>query len=191
MSAIKTIGIIAEDNSDFDTIKTIINKITKKNLKYKKNIGNGCGKIKRKCRDYVDDLHRRECDLVLLFHDLDRNNFDELYRALNDEIKDCNILKKFICIPVEEIEAWFLSDINAIKKTFKIRKDFKIKGQPETIPSPKEFLQKIVYKNSNKEFIYNNVKHNIKIAENLNLELVSKSCNSYNQLESFLKLQKY
>ncbi|WP_051230666.1 DUF4276 family protein [Epilithonimonas caeni] len=191
MSIIKTVGIIAEDNSDFDTIKTIINKFTRKKLSYKKNIGNGCGKIKRKCKDYIDDLEKRNCDLVLLFHDLDRNDYKSLYDSLNYKIKGCNINKKFICIPVEEIEAWFLSDVDAIKNTFKIKKQFKIRGNPETIPSPKEFLQDLVYKNSNKTIVFNNVKHNNKIAENLDLNLVSKSCPSFNKLEKFLNNLKF
>jgi hypothetical protein len=191
MSIIRTVGIIAEDNSDFETIKTIINKFTKKNLSYKKNIGHGCGKIKRKCKDYVDDLEKRNCDLVLLFHDLDRNDYKTLNDSLHDKIKDCNISQKFICIPVEEIEAWFLSDVNAIKNTFKIKRQINIKGKPETIPSPKEFLQALIYKNSNKTIVFNNAKHNNKIAENLDLNLVSKSCPSFNKLEEFLRSFKF
>ncbi|MFC5683943.1 DUF4276 family protein [Flavobacterium sp. MAHUQ-51] len=188
---IRTIGIIAEDNSDFDTIKIIINRLTNKNLSYKKNIGNGCGKIKKKCKDYVNDLHKRECDLVLLFHDLDRNDYQSLYNTLNKEIKDCTIDKKFICIPVEEIEAWFLSDPEALRKTFKIRKQIKIKGKPETIPSPKEFLEDLVLKSSNKTVIFNNVKHNSKIAQNIDLNLLTNSCQSFNKLEEFIKQHKY
>lgn len=188
---IKTIGIIAEDNSDFDTIKILINKIIKKNISYKKNIGNGCGKIKRKCKDYVDDLQRRNCDLVIIFHDLDKNNYNTLHDSLQNKIKDCVIINKFICIPIEEIEAWFLSDTEAIKKTFKIKKNIKIKGNPETIASPKEFLQNLVYKSSNNTIIFNNVKHNAKIAENVDLNILSKSCPSFNKLQSFLNMHSY
>lgn len=191
MSKITTIGIIAEDNSDFDTIKVIINKLTKKNLSYKKNIGYGCGKLKRKCKEYVNELYKRNCDLVLLFHDLDRNNYEELHNFLSNEMKDCDTDKKFICIPVEELEAWFLSDVGALKTTFKIKKDFKIKGNPETIASPKEFLQNLIYKQSNKKFIFNNVKHNSKIAENIDLSLLKKSCQSYSLLEDFIMMHRF
>ncbi len=46
---IKAIGLIVEDNSDFKSFKIIISRILKRdNLTFKKQIGNGCGKMRRK-----------------------------------------------------------------------------------------------------------------------------------------------
>lgn len=193
MSKIGTIGIIAEDDSDFKVIKTIIQKeVNKTNIKFKKNISHGCGKLKRKCKDYIDDLFKRQCDLVLVFHDLDKENELALETLLLSKIKGCkNNANVFLTIPKEEIEAWFLSDPESIKKTFKIRKKVSVKGHPETIQSPKEFLRDLIYINSNKTSIYNNTMHNEKIAENLDITLVKTKCISYQKLADFLNKHSY
>ena len=79
MSKVKCIGIIAEDNSDFETAKILIKRILNRdNLSFKKAVGNGCGKLRRKALDYIIDLKNRGCDMVIIIHDLDRNIHREL-----------------------------------------------------------------------------------------------------------------
>lgn len=155
MTKIKSIGIIAEDDSDYETSKVLIRRIIQKdNIAFKKAIGDGCGKVRRKAFDYSRDLHRRGCNLLILIHDLDRNDEKALKKELEDKLKNSAIKDYFVCIPIEEIEAWFLSDPNGVKEALKLRKSPKIKGHAEQVASPKEKLEKLVSLCSNKEKVY-------------------------------------
>lgn len=192
MSKIKSIGIIAEDNSDFETSRTLIKRIIKKdNIAFKKAIGNGCGKIKRKAVDYSKDLKNRGCNLLILLHDLDRNQLALLKAELENKLVDSHISNYFVCIPIEEIEAWLLSDPNGIKEALNLRKAPNVKGLPEQIPSPKEKLEELVSICSNKEKVYLNTQHNEKIAQKISIDTVKQKCNSFLLLHDFLQRQKY
>lgn len=71
MSRIKCIGIIAEDNSDFEASSILIKRIIEKSkIGFKKAVSNGCGKLKRKASDYAIDLKKRGCDMLIVIHDL-------------------------------------------------------------------------------------------------------------------------
>jgi len=169
----------------------LINRISGKKTSYKKIIGNGCGRLKRKATDYSIDLERRGCDTLILFHDLDRNNYSKLKSDLEQKLKESPIRKKLICIPIEEIEAWFLSDPESIKRVFNLKKAPSVKGCPETIASPKEFLAKQIEKISNRERIYINTKHNEKLATRVSIELAKNKCESFKVLHNFVKELKF
>jgi len=192
MSKVKCIGIIAEDESDYESSKTIIKRITSRtNLSFKKAIGNGCGKIRRKALAYTIDLKKRGCDTVILMHDLDRRDLEELNKDLNTKLIDSPISNKLICIPVEEIEAWFLSDPDGVKKSFSLKKKPKVKGNPETIVSPKEKLGELVYHCSEKNIYYLNTKHNELLSSAVSIELMRQKCKSFEYFYSFVSKQKY
>lgn len=192
MSRIKCIGIISEDKSDFESSSIIIKRIAEKDrISFKKAIGNGCGKIKRKAADYAIDLKKRGCDMLVLLHDLDRNNLVKLKKELDEKLSNSPIKNKFVCIPIEEIEGWFLSDPDELQSIFKLKRKPKIKGNPELIASPKEKLEEYIYQCSNKETIYLNTEHNRKIAETISIELMKQKCNSFKQLYDFIKKQTY
>ena len=192
MSKTKCIGIIAEDNSDFEATKSLIKRISNKNnISFKKSIGNGCGKIMRKACHYAIDLKKRGCDMLLLLHDLDRNDLNKLFQDLTSKLSNSPITKKLICIPIEEIEAWFLSDPEGIKNAFKLKRKPNIKGNPENIKSPKEKLGEFVYQCSKENIIYINTKHNQKLADTVSLELMRQKCSSYKQLHDFIESHQF
>lgn len=192
MSKVKCIGIIAEDESDYESSKTFIKRITAKtDLSFKKAIGNGCGKLRRKALAYTIDLKKRGCDTVIFLHDLDKRDLEELKNELNTKLNDCPISNKLICIPVVEIEAWFLSDPDGIKKAFKLKRKPNIKGNPETIISPKEKLGELIYHCSEKNIYYLNTKHNELLSSTLSIELMKRKCKSFEYFYSFVSNQKY
>jgi len=192
MSKVKCIGIIAEDDSDFESSKVLIKRITSKtNLSFKKAIGNGCGKIRRKALAYTIDLKNRGCDTVILLHDLDRRNLEQLKKELTAKLSDSPITNKLICIPVEEIEAWFLSDPNAIKTALNLRRKPNIRGNPETINSPKETLGELIFHCSEKNIYYLNTRHNEIIASEVSIDIMKNKCPSFNCFYSFISEQKY
>lgn len=180
---IKSIGLIVEDLSDFDSLKSLISRIAgKSNIPFKKAIGNGCGKIRRKAVSYCQNLSRKGCDLIILVHDLDRNNHVELQKELNSLIIKSPAKYNFVCIPIEEIEGWFLSDPEGIKESLGLVRVPSIKGNPELIASPKEKLEAYVYSCSNKSKIYLNTKHNSLLADNLCLNKMKNKSSSFSLL---------
>lgn len=192
MSKIKCIGIVAEDKSDFEASTILIKRIlNKSNIPFKKAVGNGCGKLKRKASDYAVDLKKRGCDMLILIHDLDRNDLNKLTRELAQKLANAPIKEKFICIPVEELEAWFFSDLEGLQKLFKLKRRPKITGNPETIRSPKEKLEEVIYSCSDKSVIYLNTEHNKKIAEVISIDLMKNKCNSFRLLYDFVKAKRY
>jgi hypothetical protein len=191
MSKVKSIGLIVEDNSDFNCLVTIIKRILKKdNIKFKKVIGNGCGKIKKKALAWSENLHHRGCNVLILIQDLDRNDLKELKNELKMALSTSPISKRLICIPIEELEAWLLSDQNSLKQTFNLKRVPRISGKPETISSPKEKLRDIVYSCSDKNILYI-TKHNERIAMEISIELMEKKCPSFSELNTFVNELKF
>lgn len=184
---IKAIGLIVEDNSDFNSFKIIISRVLKKdNLTFKKVIGNGCGKMKRKAVSYANLLNRKGCDLIILVHDLDRNDLNSLQNELNQLMNSSQAKNKFVCIPIEEIEGWFLGDPEGIKNTFNLDRIPKINGVPESVDSPKEKLEDFIYQCSNKSKLYLNTKHNDLLSAELDLKKISNKCQSFKKFEEYI-----
>lgn len=186
MTKVKSIGLIVEDNSDFTCFSTLISRIADKDkIRFKKVIGNGCGKIKKKAFSWSANLHQRGCNVLVLVQDLDRNNQKELKKALEDSLSGSPIQTRLICIPMEELEAWLLSDPQGIKETFKLKRLPKFNGNPESIKSPKEELRDSIYACSDKRILYI-TKHNEKIAENVSIDKMKAKCSSFTELHDFV-----
>jgi len=183
----KIIGIIAEDDSDVETLSVLIKKISSKPFSIKKQIGHGCGKINRKCSAWVENLKLRQCSLLILLHDLDRKNHAILYSELSAAVSPCPISKYCIVIAIEELEAWLLSDPDSLRKTFNLKKSPKTPINPERVKSPKQFLGNLISKASENSRTYLNTKHNVIIAEHLSLAQLISRCNSFSPLYNFVK----
>lgn len=173
----KTIGVIAEDNSDIDVIVEILAKYLERNsFTVKHFVGNGCGKLVQKCGSWAETLVKRGCDHIFLFHDLDRNNETELRKKLIKKINPLNLECSLIVIPTEELEAWLLSDMEALKKTFSLKKVPKKISNCESVKSPKEHLATLVWNSDRKQYI--NTVHNKRITQNMTLENLRR-CSSF------------
>jgi hypothetical protein len=167
------IGIIAEDDSDVESIKVLINRISRKNnIGFKKFVGKGCGKIKRKANSWAKILKEKGCNFLILIHDLDKNNLEDLLIKITKSLDPCPINNHLICVPIQEFEAWLLSDTLGIMNAMKLIKEPKISGNTFDIDNPKEFLRDLIDKASNGEKIYLNTKHNEKISKEVSLEKV-------------------
>jgi hypothetical protein len=181
------IGIIAEDDSDVDCLKIIIRKLLpKKTIGFKKFVGHGCGKINRKANAWAIQFQRLKCNSMIILHDCDRNDLVELKKKIYDAITPSPINKYFISIPVEELEAWLLSDPIAISELFDIKKKIKLPAHPETIESPKEFLEEFVWRETKKQHTYLNTQHNTKIIEKIDITSIGEKCPSFLDLSEFI-----
>jgi hypothetical protein len=182
-----SIGIIAEDISDVDSAKILIRRILQNDrIGVKQFVGKGCGKIKRKCNAWAIQLKNRGCNVLIVLHDLDSSNLYDLNDKIFTALDPCPIKIHYICIAVQELEAWLLSDPEAIRVGVKLRYTPKVKQNPELISSPKEYLGEVIHRTSNKEKIYLNTKHNEMIARELSIELANARCPSFSRLHTFL-----
>lgn len=181
-----TLGIIAEDDSDVDSIVLLCTRIINKKISSKKFVGNGGGKILQKCSQWADLLKQRGCNRLLIIHDSDKNVPAEVYSNIKKSLGFSPIRKNLICIPVQELEAWLLSDPAAIKKGMNLKKEPKIKNMPESINDPKEYLGEIIRK-LDRTKIYLNTIHNTKIMEHVSLEKLTTRCPSFIPFLEFVK----
>lgn len=176
------VGIIAEDDSDVSSIKVIINRISGRNIGVESFVGRGCGNIKKKCGSWVNTLKLKGCSILVIIHDsdfLDSSGINSLKNEINRLISPCPISKNIIVIPVQELEAWFLSDPDGIKSALNLKKLPNIQRNPEFIDSPREFLEDLVLKTSQGEKIYIHTKHNGVLSNHTSLDLMKQKCSSF------------
>jgi hypothetical protein len=180
----RIIGIIAEDVSDIEVVTTLISKYVARNsFSVKKFVGNGCGKIKQKCDSWTDNLIRSGCQHVLIFHDLDRNDEKKLLAQLRKKVPAEKYSCTAIIIPIEELEAWLLSDKEAIAKAFQLNNAPNEIHNVEAIPSPKEYLARLIWDLAKKRYL--NTVHNRKISDHLLLKNLRK-CSSYKNFDDYM-----
>jgi hypothetical protein len=181
------VGIIAEDDSDVDSVRVLIHRLVQnEHIGIKRRVGNGCGKINRKCRAWSEDLKRRGCSLLILVHDLDSEQLNDLIGQITQALDPCPIGRHLICIPVQEFEAWLLSDPAAIRSSMNLNRTPNVAAPPETINHPKEYLGELILRSSDGEKIYINTRHNPKIAAALSITRVLGRCPSFVPFHDFV-----
>lgn len=181
----KTLGLIAEDQSDVDVIRTLAEKIAPRGFRIKRFLGYGCGRIHAKCRSWAEHLHRQGCTLLILITDLDLQKLEDLLATLSGALNPCPIQRYIIVIPVREIEAWLLADHEAITRALSLRKPVGKQSNPETILNPKERLRDIIRERSNGRISYLNTVHNVKIAKHVHIEKLNR-CSSFIPFKNFI-----
>lgn len=186
-SKISGIGVIVEDRTDFDAIRILICKtVSVDGVAFKSKVGNGCSKIKSKCVAWSRDLSNRKCNILIVVHDLDRNDYTVLHNDLSKKLSTGAIENHFIAIPVEELEAWFAADPAGIKQALNLAREPKFKGNPETIQSPKEKLRDEIFRCSNKEIAYQ-TSMNPRIAESVDTAVIATKCPSFKSFVAYLE----
>ena len=178
-------GVIAEENNDVDVISAITAKIVRDNsFSVAKFVGHGCGKVRRKCSAWAKNLKDKGCDLIVVIHDLDRHKESELRQDLEGKLECTEGTAALVLIPIEEMEAWLLTDGKALKAVFKMRRIPKIPKNTEAIQSPKEFLADVVSSNSKTQYL--NTTHNKKLAAEIGLDSLNQ-CPSFTTFPPFIE----
>lgn len=180
------VGFIAEENSDIEVMYQLMTKLIAENrFCVSQFIGHGCGKIQKKGRGWAEILIQKGCQAIVLLHDLDRRDENELRSMLNGLIDGIAKPPILILIPIEEIEAWLLSDVDAIRDVFRMKANPKLPTQPERIKDPKGWLAKLVRKGGTGKYL--NTVHNKRIAAAMSLKEVQKKCPSFHPFPPFIK----
>lgn len=178
-------GLIAEDASDIEVIKKLAKKVSGKGISASHFVGKGCGPIRKKALGWCKAFAIKGCTQILLVHDRDKSDVAILTAALQDVLQPAPQLRKVVVVPSEELEAWLLSDHEAIKKALNLRKAIKEEHHPERIESPKEYLGAAVWKVSLKTVQYVNAVHNPVIADHIDIARISRKCPSFRPFVDF------
>lgn len=182
------IAVIAEDDTDCSTVRKIIHRVLGEDIGIKKWASKGSSTLKRKLTAKLKAMSRDGCDAFIIVHDLDRNPYNG---SLNDENQLRSVLEqasssisdlKHICIPIEELEAWFWSDPNVVQHVGKGKG--KAHPNPHLVVKPKEKLMELSIGKNRKPRYSTNM--NEELAEILDLEICSKRCPSFKDLLNFL-----
>lgn len=188
------LGVLAESGNDCEVIDVLIRRIFESHgikrgmWRVEARKGEGCSNLKRKARRWFIELAEVGCAAVVLVHDLDRNPANG---SLNDEamltrelaaIPVPHGLHRLVCIPVEEIEAWFFSSEEVLEKV--CGRPRKAVASPHSIARPKETLIRMSRGESKKPRYSEN--ENGKLAEFLELTKCKNKCPAFAELYNFL-----
>ena len=182
------IGVIAEDQTDGQTLRVLLQKLCGSGTRVPIRADSGGGSIVRKGTRWMADLGREGCSAVIIVHDLDRDSQtgrlrDEgALRARLEQLQPPRGVSRYICIPVEELEAWFWADEKVLCQV--ARGPVKAQTRPETLRQPKEELMRRSRDAGNKPRYATN--DNPRLALHLDIELCAKRCPSFHKLREFV-----
>jgi hypothetical protein len=168
------IGIIAEDDSDVAVLRELTLTLLKPHaIGFKRFVGNGCGKLRRKCAAWARNLVQQGCPWIVVVHDLDVNNEQQLLQQLTGAIAPARARVSVVLIPKREIEAWLLYDGRAIAAAFRENEGPRLPGNPEAIQDPKKHLRDLIRRKYRKDYL--NTIHNPQIAKHIHIPLLRQS----------------
>jgi hypothetical protein len=167
-------GIIAEDNSDVEILREITLMLLRpRKIGFRRFVGNGCGKLRRNCDGWARNLVQQGCPFIVVVHDLDIHNEQELRAHLTKAVATAKTKASLVLIPKREIEAWLLFDSAAIAAAFQVTDSPPLPGNPESLPDPKRHLRDLVWKRYRKHYL--NTVHNQLIAKHIDVSLLRRS----------------
>lgn len=184
------IGVLAEDATDCAALAMLICRIAPRaSIGIERYAGKGCSHLRRKAEAHLKDAARRGCSAAIILHDLDRNpsnnelNDEGVLRQRLEALPVPKDLQRLVCIPVEELEAWFWADPAVIREVG--RGDGKALPSPHLLKRPKEELIRLSIGANRKPRYSTN--DNAKLAEKLDLALCAKRCTSFRSLHDFIE----
>jgi Domain of unknown function (DUF4276) len=186
-------GLLAEDKTDCDAVAVLVRRIaggvTSERVGIDKHATGGCAELRKRAKAKMAQMAGEGCHAAIVVHDLDLNpsnnelNSDEVLRERLEAIEVPPGLARLICIPVEELEAWFWSDPVVVQSVG--RGKGKDHPSPHLIKKPKEQLQRLsAAANGKPRYSTNN---NEALAERLDLAICARRCPSFRSLQDFVR----
>jgi hypothetical protein len=188
------LGVLAEDQNDCDVIDVLCRRILlgggigPNAWRLRRRAGKGCAKLRRKAAGWLAELAQQGCRAAIIVHDLDRNPLNGSLNELAVLERELNVIPvphgliRHICIPVEEIEAWFFSSERVLERV--CGKTHRAHPSPDRIARPKEKLIDLS-RGANRKPRYSQ-NDNSKLAEDLDLAECAKRCPAFEVLNRFV-----
>ncbi|MEX1367423.1 MAG: DUF4276 family protein [Nannocystaceae bacterium] len=184
--------MIAEDKTDCSALTIIIKRLLGDGVKVRVKSGRGCARMRKKVRPWANDLARQGCQVLIMVHDLDRdpnsghlNDEEALRTRLKEVFETPKDVDKYICIPKEELEAWFWSDLNVLRKVSRNPAYTRECHEPEGKKKPKEALMRLS-RDSNGKARYS-TNDNPELARILDLEQCALKCRAFQMVKNFVE----
>jgi hypothetical protein len=181
-------GILGEDESNVATLKVLVRRLAgDESLPVKGKGYGGAGEMLREGARQLrlfQNLHH--CVRFIVCHDADGTDPSPKRRLVTERIIKPSGIRKGCCVvvPVQELEAWILADIECAHNIFKSWTPSAIKN-PEGISSPKEYLERLS-RDSKQRPRYSHATHNEKMAKYLDLSKVREKCPAFGMLMDFV-----
>jgi hypothetical protein len=180
-------GILGEHESDVATLKVLVRRLVgNDSLRIRGKGYGGSGKMLQEGARQLRAFRNLGCSRFLVCLDADgpdpvpvRNNASARIVRPSGISDGCCIV-----VPVQELEAWILADIECAAQIFPSWKPAAIPN-PEHVVNPKEHLEKLS-RDSNQRPRYSHAVHNEKMARHLDLRKVSQKCPAFRELEKFV-----
>lgn len=186
----KRVGVLAEDQSDCDTIAVIIRRLRGNDLGVNSFGAKGAARLMRKALPRINQWINKGCVAFIIVHDLDRNKATGALRNQEALIRELEAIeyprgaeRRLICVPVEELEAWFWSDQKVLDKVAR-GNVVKASSQPHKIVDPKGELMRLSRRNGKSQYSTND---NAKLAQDLDLKKCAQRCREFAQLCHFVE----
>jgi hypothetical protein len=184
------IGVIAEDDTDCMTLDILIRRLLPNHRPgIPRRARNGCGQLDRKASAWFREMARDGCQAVIHLRDLDRDpannqiNNEAMLRNRLIAIPIPSELRRLICIPIEELEAWFWADTALIREIGDGRG--KASSRPDLIQKPKEALVRLSRDKETKKALYS-TNDNPDLAKKLDLNRCAACCPAFRELRDFV-----
>jgi hypothetical protein len=159
-------GVIGEDTSDTETLRVLIRRITQDPKLIVKTKGyGGCGEMLTKGTKQIRSFQELGLTRFVVCYDADGDDpAERLEELMTRVIRPARCIASCCAvIPVQELEAWILADIEAVTNIFRYWIPRPI-SSPEQIQNPKEHLTRLS-RAQNKKPIYDYVTHNEQVAK--------------------------
>lgn len=181
------IGILAEDATDGETVKILIQRL-RPDCSVKTRQGGGCGEIRRKGAAWAKDLVHLGCTALVIACDLDRDEQGRLcdeaaLRRRLESVAWPGSLRRHLCIAIEEIEAWFWTD-QALLDRIGSPGAACAHHQPRRIPQPKEALIRL--SRDGRQRPRYATTENPRLARDLDLHACAARCPEFRALRDFV-----
>jgi len=174
---------MGEDATDAETIAVLVRRLVPASVGVKTMAPPrgraGSAKLLKAAPTFMRDLQAKGCTLVILVHDLDLSsannelNDEPRLRARLSALPVPKGLERAVCIPVEELEAWFWADQAVLDR---VGKHAKASTSPHLIKKPKEQLKALAWRTHHKSYATND---NPELARLLDLEICANRCPAF------------
>jgi hypothetical protein len=188
------LGVLAEDGNDCDVIHVLVRRLCEargmsgRALHVHNRAHGGSGNLRRNAERWFAEVAAAGCSAAILVHDLDR---DPVSGQLKDEAglarelaakRVPRGLRRLVCIPVEEIEAWFFSTESILRKLG--GEKARAHPSPHLIADPKKKLTDLS-RGANRRPRYS-PNDNPRLAEDLDLAECARRCPAFRALAAFV-----
>ncbi len=176
------IGIISEDKYDCEALSIIVKKILGDDTVIIPAHRYGKDAIIHQKKLLASKVFNFNCETVLIVRDSDGGDVNAIVKSLREAYDSTPISSKYkICIAVEELEAWFLSDINSVASTYSGLSSTSLRiseSNVDDIHNPKDKLKSYITKESKGRAQYI-PSDTIRMANNMDVDTARKKSKSF------------